>query len=265
MTGQEAEIRFTDGAAYDRFMGPWSRKVGAVFLEWLAAPAGLSWLEIGCGTGMFTELLLDSAAPARVVGIDPAPAQIAHARSKPVADRAEFRVGDAHELPFGARAFDAVASALVFNFIADLPRALGEMRRVTRPGGWVGGYVWDLTGELSVLRYLQAPIKALKPEIPRTPGIEQSRIAALTQIFAGAGLDDVMARPIDVARSYASFDEYWQVFLDNPNPLSAFASGLPPAEHESLRQAMRAGMPVAADGTVTFTARANAIKARVPE
>ena len=54
----ENEFRFTDGAAYERFMGPWTRAVGSVFLDWLSIPAKQRWLDVGCGTGMFTELLV---------------------------------------------------------------------------------------------------------------------------------------------------------------------------------------------------------------
>jgi len=135
MAEKETELRFTNGAAYEEFMGPWSRKAGAVFLDWLAMPAGLSWLDIGCGTGLFTEMLLDRTAPAKVTAIDPAPAQVAHARSKPVAGRVEFHVGDSQALPFATDMFDAVSSALVFNFIPDLAKGVSEMKRVTRPGG----------------------------------------------------------------------------------------------------------------------------------
>ena len=101
--------------------------------------------------------------------------------------------------------------------------------------------------------------------IPRTPGIEQSRLEALEQTFAGAGLADVAVRTIDVERTYADFDEYWSIFLANPTPQSAYASSLTAREHESLRRTVRAGMPVAPDGSVTFMARANAVKGRVPE
>jgi ubiquinone/menaquinone biosynthesis C-methylase UbiE len=263
MSEQEHGIRFTDGAAYEQFMGLWSRKVGAVFLDWFAMPAGQRWLDVGCGTGMFTEMIAEGAGPSAVVGVDPAPAQIEHARSKHSARGAAFRIGDAQALPFGAGEFDVVTSALVFNFIPDLPKGVNEMKRVARPGGWVGGYVWDIAGDFFPLRHL-APIRALNPDIPRTPGIEQSRIESLRQTFEGAGLTEVVVRPIDVERTYASFDEYWRIFLGNPTPQSNYANGLPSAERDSLRQTVRAGMPVASDGTVTFMSRANAVKGRVP-
>ena len=51
----EADKLFTDGNAYERLMGRWSRIVGTAFLDWLDAPKNLRWLDVGCGNGAFTE------------------------------------------------------------------------------------------------------------------------------------------------------------------------------------------------------------------
>lgn len=135
----ESTQRFDDGAAYERFMGRWSRAVGGDFLRWVGAPQHADWIDVGCGTGIFTQLILDTCAPRTVIGIDPEPAQIEHARRQSFASRADFRVGDAQQLPFDAASFDIVASALVINFVPDRTKALEEMRRVGRPGGIIAG------------------------------------------------------------------------------------------------------------------------------
>ena len=85
----DAAMHFDDGAAYERFMGRWSRAVGSAFLNWLAPPAGAHWLDVGCGTGAFTELVLDTCSPAAVSAVDPAKAQIDYVNRQPVAQRAE--------------------------------------------------------------------------------------------------------------------------------------------------------------------------------
>jgi len=87
----EHEIRFDDGAAYERMMGVWSRLAGDIFLEWLAPRSGLRWIDIGCGSGAFTELLFERCAPAEVQGIDPSEGQLAFARAWPAARAAQFR------------------------------------------------------------------------------------------------------------------------------------------------------------------------------
>ena len=144
-----AKLSFDDSAAYERFVGTWGRAAGSMFLQWLDPPKSADWLDVGCGTGLFTELIVRSCAPASVIGIDPAPTQINYASRKPIAAHASFRTGDAEALPLRDATFDIVASALVINFIPDRPRALSEMSRVARPGGLVGGYSWDFEAELS--------------------------------------------------------------------------------------------------------------------
>ena len=73
----EPQIRFDDGAGYERMMGTWSRLAGEVFLDWLKPASGLRWIDIGCGNGAFTELVAERCAPAGIHGIDPSEAQLA--------------------------------------------------------------------------------------------------------------------------------------------------------------------------------------------
>src|SRR4051812_35125647 len=95
----EHQIRFVDGAGYERMMGVWSRAVGEVFLDWLAPQKGLGWADIGCGNGAFTELLVDRVAPKSIVGVDPSPQQLTYARDRHTAKLAQFLQGDAMALP----------------------------------------------------------------------------------------------------------------------------------------------------------------------
>jgi len=100
-------IRFDDGAAYDRGMGSWSLLAGQVFLEWLAPASGLRWIDVVCGSGVFTELLIEQCAPAETQGIDPSEAQLSFARTRPATHGAAFLQGDAMALPFETDRFDA--------------------------------------------------------------------------------------------------------------------------------------------------------------
>src|SRR5881392_3116229 len=138
----ETRVAFDDGDAYDRYMGRWSRAIGEKFLAWVDPPAKAHWLDVGCGTGAFTGLVLARAAPEKITGIDPSPAQVEHARRTVTAPQVDFRAGSATDLPFGIGEFDVVVSALAIHFFPDRPTAFREMLRVTKRGGVVAGYTW---------------------------------------------------------------------------------------------------------------------------
>src|SRR5258705_6423995 len=111
------QIRFDDGAAYERYMGKWSQLAGETFLDWLAPKSGLRWLDVGCGNGAFTEMLVERCAPVSVDGIDPSEAQLTYARSRAALSVAQFRLGDAMALPFQVDMFDAAVMALCIFFM----------------------------------------------------------------------------------------------------------------------------------------------------
>jgi ubiquinone/menaquinone biosynthesis C-methylase UbiE len=260
----EAKAVFNDGAAYERFMGRWSRAVGGTFLEWLAPPKGAYWLDVGCGTGAFTELVLGSCSPAGIVGVDPFAEQIEYARQLPTTRLAEFKVADALNLPFPECCFDVVASALVINFIPDRPRGLSEMRRVAKPGGLIAGYVWDFAGGRATAAPLTKGMRAIGIAPPTTPGTSDSSIEALQSLFKAAGLQAVETRPIEVTPTYRDFDDFWISQTSSVSPIAKFIASLAEAERSRLRSSVMSILPPDANGSVSYSACANAIKARVP-
>src|SRR3954467_5864294 len=127
-------------------MGEGSRLGGETFLDWLAPKSGLRWLDVGCGNGAFTEMLVERCAPASVQGIDPSEGQLAYARTRPASRVAQFRQGDAMALPFPDHAFDAAVMPLVIFFVREPAKGVAEMARVVRPGGVIAAYAWDMLG-----------------------------------------------------------------------------------------------------------------------
>jgi SAM-dependent methyltransferase len=257
------EIRFDDGATYECYMGRWSRLVGEIFLDWLAPRTGLRWLDVGCGNGAFTEMLVERCAPAAVDGIDPSPAQLTFARTRPAARSAHFHQGDAMALPFPDDSFDVAVMPLVIFFVPDPAKGVAEMARVVRPGGTVAAYGWDFLEGGFPYTSLQAAMRELgvAPGVPPSP--EASRIDVLQDLWRGAGVDAVATREIDVQRTFDDFADYWTTILTGPS-VSAKLAAMAPADLAILKERMRTRLPSDAAGRITYGARANAVRGRVP-
>jgi ubiquinone/menaquinone biosynthesis C-methylase UbiE len=255
---------FTDGDAYERLMARWSRAAGETFVDWLALPKGLRWLDVGCGTGAFTELVVERCAPSHIAAIDPAKDQIEYARRRMATTAVEFRSGDAQSLPFGNGEFGVAAMALVISFVPDAPKAVAEMKRVVRPGGTVATYMWDTLGGGFVQQPLMSALEALKVEVAPSPGRRNSRMEDLRGLFEGAGLDQVATRTIEIEVSYADFDDYWSAQTGLANPSVQAIRKMSAPDVDRLKTYLRAHLPTDQYGRIAYPAWANAVKGIVP-
>ena len=252
---------FQNASAYERYMSGWSRAAGEPFLDWLALPPGLRWLDVGCGSGAFTALLAERAAPAELHGLDRAPAMLAHARSR-LRENVQLHEGDATALPFAAARFDAAVMPLVIVFLGDAPRAVAEMRRVVRPGGMVATYIWDLPqgfpyyAAFTCLREMGVLPDRAAPD-------ESTALPQLQALWQGAGLQDVATAAFTVCQRYPDFAAYWQALQDSAS-IGERLAALPDAARQGVHDTLRAHLPAAADGSITISARAHAVRGICP-
>jgi SAM-dependent methyltransferase len=255
------QIRFNDGAAYERYMGKWSQLVGETFLEWLAASPGLRWLDVGCGNGAFTEMIVDRCAPVAVDGIDPSERQLAFARRRPGALLAQFRRADAMALPFPDDMFDVAVMPLVIFFVPTPAKGVAEMARVVRSGGAVTAYAWDMSDGGFPYHVLQSEMRELGVDVPMPPSPEASRIDVMRDLWTAAGLADVDTREITVQRTFSDFDDYWTTIFGGPSVGPSLAA-MAPGNLAFLKTRMRARHPQDASGRITYSARATAVTGR---
>lgn len=260
MSGQ---IRFDDGAAYEKMMGTWSRIVGEQFIDWVAPPPGLRWVDVGCGNGASTELLMRRCAPASVQGVDPSPEQLAYARDRAGAAGAEFQLGDAMALPYPDGAFDAAVAALVLFFVPDPAKAVAEMVRVTRPGGLVCAYMWNIPGGGLPHAAIGQELRAGGITPPMPPSAPISAMEPLRQLFADAGLTGIETVEITGQRRFENFDDWFATSLLGSS-LTIVAEQVGAQAMNAVKERVRGHYPGEGDGPVTRTARANAIKATKP-
>lgn len=253
------------GDPYEQYVGRWSRRVAPQFLAWLDIPAQRRWLDVGCGTGALSAAILDNCSPLSVMGIEPSEGFLAKAKEQ-LGAKVPLRRGSAAEIPLADRSVDATVSGLVLNFVPDGPAALSEMVRVTAAGGTIGAYVWDYAGKMELMRHFWAAAVELNPDAApldegvRFPGCHP---AALTELFSRAGLGGSEVTAIDITTSFTSFEDYWRPFLGGQGPAPAYAMALDETARAHLRDRLRARIPQQADGSISLTARAWAIRASV--
>ena len=120
------------------------RRRRALVHEALAAAPGERVLDAGCGPGFYVaETLERVGAEGSVVGVDASESMLALAAKRCEGhDNVSFHEGDVTALPVADADFDRALSVQVLEYVADIPAALAEMRRVLRPGGRV--LIWDV-------------------------------------------------------------------------------------------------------------------------
>jgi len=256
------QIQFTDGAAYERYMGVWSQLAGNAFLDWLALTPNQQWLDVGCGNGAFTQMIAERCAPHNIHGIDPSAAQLDYARTR--LHTAHFEQGDAMSLPYADNSFDVAVMPLVIFFVPDPAQGVAEMVRVVRSGGVVTAYGWDLLGGGFPYEVLRLELKSRGISAPLPPSPNAANRQVLHDLWLQAGLQGVETYEIVVERTFSDFDEYWAIVLQAPS-LGSTLVALPVDELQAFKEAVRLRLRLTIDarGQVWCQGRANAVRGRV--
>ncbi|MBI5958602.1 MAG: methyltransferase domain-containing protein [Chloroflexi bacterium] len=263
MSDPKPHEAWANGAAYEGYVGRWSRHVARVFFDWLAVPSGRRWLDIGCGTGALSQSILAITSPSAVKGIDRSDGFIAFARQNVVDPRASFEVGDAQNIPVESGTYDAAVSGLVLNFVPSPLRMVTEMARAVRQNGIVALYVWDYADKMEFMRYFWDAAAALNPsadvldEGVRFPICKPEPLAAL---FREVGLKNIETQAIDIPTNFRDFDDYWSPFLGGQGSAPGYVMSLNEADRAALRERMRAVLPVQPDNSIHLIARAWAVR-----
>lgn len=264
MAGDPAALdRWAVGAAYEAYVGRWSRLVAREFVRGLGVLPHRRWLDVGCGAGALVQAIAEAAAPRWVLGIDRSEAFVRHARATSSVAEVAFETGEAQALPVASGRFDAAVSGLVLNFVPDPARMVAEMARATAPGGTVALYVWDYAAGMELMRHFWSAATALDPAAVNLDEATRFPICApkpLQALFDAAGLAKVETRAIDVPTVFRDFDDYWAPFLGGQGPAPGYAMSLPEDRLVALRERLRATLPTAPDGSISLSARAWAVR-----
>jgi SAM-dependent methyltransferase len=230
----------TNADGYELQMGRWSRVLAPKFFDFAQVQPGSRVLDLGCGTGSLTRVLLErTGGEGSVVGVDVSAPFIEHAKAEITDPRVSFELQDATELAFPDGSFDAVLSLLVLNFVPECRNAITEMLRVARSGGVVAAATWDIAGGLMIARMFLDTAALLDEEAAEVRA--KGRRALLTHdgelaaAFREAGALEVEEIDLLIRMKFADFGDYWSSFLSGQSPPGAYLSALDDVRRERLR------------------------------
>jgi SAM-dependent methyltransferase len=248
------------GAAYDSFMGRYSRALAERFADASHVSAGQTAVDVGCGPGALTAVLVQRLGAQAVVACDPSPSFVAECAARHPGVRVE--VGRAESIPFETDGFDLAMAQLVLHFVSEPEQAAREMARVVRPGGVVSACVWEFEGGMEMLRTFWDAALAVDPDAPDEAQLRFGRPGEIVELFSSVGMTDVVESTLSVQSRYDSFDELWDGFLAGVGPAGAYCVGLDEDRRSRLRLELQRRIG-ATDQPFAFGAVARCAVARV--
>jgi SAM-dependent methyltransferase len=255
----------SDGVAYERFLGRWTKRLAEPLLDFARFPAEGALLDVGTGTGSVARAMAARWPSRRIVGVDAAESYIGYARAQAIGASPVFQIGDAAALHFDDGAFVGVTAQLVLNFVPDAKLAISEMKRATQHGGIVVAAVWDFRGGLVYQRLFWDTAAGIDPEAANVRDRLFSGTLALPdglmKFFADAGLADLQRCSLTIRMDYTNFGDYWEPLLGGQGPMGSYVAALDVDKRRNIENAVRraycSGSP---DGERSMTATAWAVR-----
>jgi SAM-dependent methyltransferase len=219
--------------AYDLFTGRFSGALAQRFVNVVDPIPGQRLLDVGCGPGALTRLLVDRVGASTVAAVDPSEAFVEAARAR--LPGVDVRRSAAEELPYADGTFDAALAQLVVHFMADPVAGLREMARVTKRRGVVAACVWNNAGGAGPLSPLWRAAQELDPDVRDESGAAGAREGHLAELAREAGLARVESSHLTVEVPFQTFHEWWEPFTLGVGSGGAYVQSLEEPHREALR------------------------------
>ena len=263
---EKSSAKFNNPSVYETYVGRWSQVIARQFVNWLDIVPGSAWLDVGAGTGILTQVILNQTSPEKVVGIDPSAHFIEFAKQRVEDGRAQFIVGVLGDLTPDQPQFDVAVAGLVLNFVPSPEQTLEEMRMLVKHGGVVAAYVWDYAGEMQMMRHFWDAAAKVDPssvELDSGKRFTFCNPDGLRQLFQSQMLTDIEVKAIDVPAHFKNIDDYWQPFLAAQGSVSKYLRSLDDKTLAAIREQLGSQLPIEDDGTIDLINRAWVVKGRL--
>ncbi|MGZ4813001.1 MAG: class I SAM-dependent methyltransferase [Terriglobales bacterium] len=247
--------RMNAAKRWERPSAEMGRGATDAIVEFAQPQPGMRVLDVASGTGAPALQLARRVLPGGLVtatDLSPEPLNIAAERARERGlTNLLFKVADAHKLPFDDASFDLVTSRLAVMFFSDLPRALGEMRRVLKSGGRVALLAWgpieqpyfDSTGAV-IMRHTGATLPPSAQQIFRF-----GRRGTLSAALSAAGFREVTEELRTVPWPWtSSIEDLWEYFQTATVPFRPLLDQICPEQLEAIGREVRAAFTRFWDG-----------------
>jgi SAM-dependent methyltransferase len=221
---------------YDRLMGRYLPSLAPAFADAAGVRQGQRVLDVGCGPGGLTGELVRRVGATAVAAIDPSPPFVEACRTRQ--PDVDVRIGVAEDLPFGEAEFDAALACLVVGFLSDAHTGVGEMTRVTRPGGTVAACFWDAARMPAIQLFWRA---AAEVDSSRSGEVARlgSREGDLAALLTHAGLHAVHETTLSASAQYQDFADWWSPIEQGIGPAGTYYLSLDDAHRDAVREAAK--------------------------
>lgn len=256
---------WSSGEPYEAFMGRWSSLMSERMLTWVDPVRDRSWLDVGCGTGALSDMILRNCGPLELTAVDLSDGFVEMAQKR-LGATIRCHVGDANNLKFADSSFDYVVSGLILNFIPQPETALREMKRVVTDNGTIATYIWDYAGKMEFLRYFWDGVVELDPgatekhEAIRFSTFDENQIRTF---FSEAELPEPSISKLEIETCFKNFDDYWAPFLGGQGPGPTYVQSLSDSKVSILAATVKEKLPLESDGSIHLIARVWAAKCQL--
>jgi SAM-dependent methyltransferase len=225
--------------SYGLLTGRITVRVVEPLLDAAGVAAGMRVLDVGTGPGYAAERAVERGAVA--TGVDIADEVVALARRSTRGVR--FVRGDAENLPFAKRSFEALVCGFGINHFPRPERAIEEFARVVAPGGGIALATWAMPGCNRFLGILVDALRACSVSRPQeaVAGPDPYRFAhddELRALLRDAGLEDIEVHSVSLSQRVSDANGLWEGVLGGSVRTAGLVMSQPPPTRRRIRAAV---------------------------
>jgi ubiquinone/menaquinone biosynthesis C-methylase UbiE len=229
-------------SAYDEAVTPFSMRIAEEALRRVDIRPGTRFLDVAAGGGALS--IPAARLGAQVLATDFSPVMVGRLNTRAREEglsNLESRVMDGHSLELEDDTFDISGSQLGIMLFPDRPRALGELARVTKPGGHALMVVFGPPPKVEAFALFMGAMRAALPSF--TPPEDSPLFSLqdpdeLSREMAAAGLKDIRVETVNHGLEIQSANDLWDILTSAAPPIEALVANLTEEQRAAVQQAL---------------------------